>query len=120
MAPNAESVEVAETANFLRGTEPAEFDKLKGKVLKNLNEMIASVTNANMFNEDAMKNLDQQICAANNTFFALCANQPLEFDIKKFVNSNQNTVRQSTFFLENQGIWEKYFGPQHFFRQWWR
>ena len=79
MAPNAESVEVAETVNFLRGTEPAEFDKLKGKVLQNLNEMIASVTNANMFNEDAMKNLDRQICAAKNTFSTLCANQPLEF-----------------------------------------
>ena len=73
MAPNAESVEVAETVNFLRGTEPAEFDKLKGKVLQNLNEMIASVTNV------------------------LC-NQPLEFDTKKFVHSNQNTVRQPTFF----------------------
>ena len=33
MAPNAESVEVAETVNFLRAAEPAEFDKLKGKVL---------------------------------------------------------------------------------------
>ena len=60
--------------------------------------MIASVTNANMFNEDALKNLDQQICAAKNTFSALCANQPLEFDIKKLVNSYQNTVRQPTFF----------------------
>ena len=45
MATNAESVEVAVTVNFLRGTEPAEFDKLKEKVLQNLNEMIASVTN---------------------------------------------------------------------------
>ena len=60
--------------------------------------MIASVTNANMFNEDVLKNLDQQICAAKNTFSVLCANQPLEFDMKKFVNSNQNTVRQPTFF----------------------
>ena len=39
MATNAESVEVAVTVNFLRGIEPAEFDKLKGKVLQNLNEM---------------------------------------------------------------------------------
>ena len=39
MATNAESVEVAVTVNFLRGTEPAEFDKLKGKVLQNLIEM---------------------------------------------------------------------------------
>ena len=98
MATNAESVEVAETVNFLRGTEPAEFDKLKGKVLQNLNEMIASVTNANMFNEDALKNLAQQICAAKNTFSALCANHPLEFDMKKCVNSNQTIVRQPTFF----------------------
>ena len=73
MATNTESVEVAVTVNFLRGTEPAEFDKLKGKVLQNLNEMIASVTNV------------------------LC-NQPLEFDTKKFVHSNQNTVKQPTFF----------------------
>ena len=91
---NAESVEVAETVNFLRGTEPAEFDKLKGKVLQNLNEMIASVTNASMLDEDALKNLDQQICAAKNTFSASCANQPLEFDMKKFVN----TVRRPTLF----------------------
>ena len=67
MATNAERVEVAVTV-----TEPAEFDKLKGKVLQNLNEMIASVTNV------------------------LC-NQPLEFDRKKFVHSNQNTVKQPTF-----------------------
>ena len=61
MATNAESVEVAVTVNFLRGIEPAKFDKSVTKF--KWNEMIASVTNV------------------------LC-NQPLGFDMKKLNNQH--------------------------------
>ena len=87
-----------ETLNFIKGSEPRDFDKLKAKILRNMNELMDDISSASISQEDALKIFDQQFMAAKRTFSALCENQPMEFDAKRHVNNNQNTIRQHHFF----------------------